>query len=51
MKLYSFYLKNDTNKEPINSALFLGRKAAAKWFAAIKMLKLKEFLKIYSVSK
>lgn len=51
MKLYSFYLKNDINKESINSSIFISRKAAAIWFSTIKMLSLKEFLKIYSISR
>lgn len=51
MKTYFFYNKNDDKKEPINSGFFIGRKSAAKWFASVKRLNLKDFLEIYSISQ
>lgn len=46
-----FYSKIDKNKEPINWVFNCSRLEAAKYFAAVKRLPLKEFLKIYSISK
>jgi hypothetical protein len=50
--MYYFYFKNDVKKEKINSTHdFSSRLGAAKYFAAVKNMKLKEFLSIFSVSK
>jgi hypothetical protein len=51
MRKYTYYYRNDKNKEAINTIVAVSRIGAAKWFAAIKRLPLKEFLKLYSVSK
>ena len=48
---YYFYIKNDTSKEPINWVKTYSRLAAAKYFAQIKQLPLKEFLKIFTINK
>lgn len=51
MKIYSYFSKNDKNKEPVSKGLFLNRITAAKWFSKRKCLKLKEFLQIFSISR
>ena len=51
MKSYFFYSKNDTSKEPIFWCKSTNRLSAARKFAIGKQLSLKQFLKIYSVSK
>ena len=48
---YYFYAKNNFEQEPISTTLASGRLAAARYFAAIKKLPLKSFLKIYGVSR
>ena len=50
--MYYFYLKNDQKKEKINTTSeFSSRLAAANYFAAVKRMKLKDFLRLFSVSK
>jgi hypothetical protein len=50
--MYYFYHKNDQNKEKIYiTREFLNRLDAANYFANLKNMKLKDFLKIFSVSK
>ena len=51
MRKYTYYYRTDKNKEAISVIVAASRLGAAKWFAAIKRLPLKEFLKLYSVSK
>lgn len=51
IKKYSFYAKVDKTREPIRTTLTATRLIAAKMFAATKRLPLKEFLKVYSVTK
>jgi hypothetical protein len=46
-----FYNKLDSKKEPIFSQYFNSRLKAAEYFSKIKKLKLKDFLKIYSISR
>jgi hypothetical protein len=47
-----FYSKNDKSKEPIKKTfLTTSRLNAAKYFAEIKQMKLKDFLKIFTISK
>lgn len=47
----TFYYKSDPNHEAIGSGWFLSRLAAARHFAGVKKLKLREFLKLYSISR
>jgi len=50
--MYYFYFRNDQKKEKINTTNeFTSRLAAAKYFATIKKMQLKEFLRLFSVSK
>lgn len=51
MRKYFFYSKIDSSKEPIFWCKSTNRLSAARKFAIGKQLPLKEFLKIYSVSK
>ena len=51
MKTYKYYRRSDTNKESVSVTLAASRLGAARWFAAVKRLPLKEFLKIYSVTR
>jgi hypothetical protein len=51
MKKYRYYYRSDASSESISITLAPSRLKAAKWFAAAKRLPLKEFLKIYSVSR
>ena len=49
---YFFYSKNDKKKEPIKTLYNLGsRLEAAKYFSELKKLSLKDFLKVFSISK
>lgn len=50
-KRYYFYRKQDDSKEPIGKSWSPNRLAAAKKFASRKLLSLKTFLKIWSVSR
>jgi hypothetical protein len=50
--MFYFYHKNDKTQEPIKKAFFTkSRLSAAKYFAELKQMKLREFLKIFGVSK
>jgi hypothetical protein len=49
MKQIVFYSRIDPNKEPIGKTISFSRLQAAKYFAKIKQLELKAFLKIYGV--
>lgn len=50
--MYYFYSKTDSKKEPImKTNCFYSRLEVAKYFAKIKGLPLKIFLKIFSISK
>ena len=51
MTKYSFYSRNDSNQEAIDSVRAFSRMQAAKYFAGRKQLDLKTFLSIYAVSK
>ena len=51
MKRFSFYSKNDKAQEAVGTTLASGRLAAAKFFAAQKKLPLKQFLRIFSISR
>jgi len=51
MKTYKYYYRSDANKESVSVTLAASRLGAARWFAAVKRLPLKEFLKIYSVTR
>jgi hypothetical protein len=49
MQKFYYIIKNDDNHEIISSVYLTSRLTAAIWFSKIKRLKLKEFLKLYSV--
>ena len=51
MARYSFYSRNDSTQEPINTIISTSRLSAAKRFAKTKQLDLKTFLSLFSVSK
>ena len=51
MKRYFFYSKSDTTREPIYSIITTSRLKAATLFSTGKRLSLREFLKVFSVSK
>lgn len=51
IKKYSYYSKNDPNKEPIFCYNTFNRLKAAQYFAQLKHLNLKTFLQLYSVTK
>jgi len=51
MKRFSFFSKSDKKKEAISITEASGRLEAAKIFAARKKLSLKQFLRIFSISK
>jgi hypothetical protein len=51
MKRFSFFSKKDKSQEAISTTKASGRLAAAKYFAAQKKLSLKQFLRIFSISK
>lgn len=48
---YYFYSRFDSNKEPIYSVIALSRYRAALYFAKLKQMDLKAFLKCYGVSR
>ena len=50
-KKYYFYSKNDWQQEPISKTIATDRLAAAKYFAKVKRLSLKDFLSLFSVSR
>jgi hypothetical protein len=47
---YYFYSRIDANKEPISRCYALTRLKAATYFAQIKNLDLKSFIRLYNVS-
>jgi hypothetical protein len=47
--LFGFYSRNDLDQETISRTVSTSRLQAAKYFAARKQLKLKDFLKIFGV--
>jgi len=50
--MHYFYYKNDANQEPIKKVYFAtSRLSAAKYFAEIKNMTLKQFLGVFGVSK
>lgn len=50
--MYYFYFKNDLKREKIGkTSEFSTRLDAAKYFATIKKMKLKDFLSVFAVSK
>jgi hypothetical protein len=50
--MFYFYHRNDKTQEPIRKVFITkSRLSAAKYFAEIKQMKLKEFLGIFGVSK
>ena len=51
MTKYYFYARNDATKEPVSSVITFNRLEAAKYFSKGKNMKLKSFLKIFTVSK
>lgn len=51
MTKYYFYSRIDQNQEAIHSIRAFSRMQAAKYFASQKQLPLKDFLKIFAVSK
>lgn len=51
MPKYYFYYKGDLKQEPIDKIKSNSRLKAAKYFAKVKNLKLKEFLEIFGVNK
>jgi len=51
MAKYYFYSRNDLDKEPINWVDVPNRLKAAKLFAKMKRMELKQFLSIFTVSK
>jgi hypothetical protein len=51
LKCCIYYRKNDPNKEILGKYTTSSRLEAAKEFAQMKQLPLKEFLKIWSVEK
>ncbi len=48
---YYFYSKHDGSKEPIAQTNAKSRLAAAKYFAQIKQMSLKQFLTIFTINK
>ena len=48
---YNFYSRVDENQEAIGTCLALTRYRAALYFAAVKKLDLKSFLRVYAVSR
>lgn len=48
---YIYTRRNDPDNEVLGTVLINSRLLAAKWFAERKQLKLKEFLKLFKVSK
>jgi hypothetical protein len=51
MKSYFFYYKYSIPREPIQSVKASSRLKAALYFSAGKRLPLREFLKVFSVSR
>ena len=51
LKYCVYYSKNDSNKEALGKSNTSSRLEAAKEFAQMKQLPLKDFLKIWSVEK
>lgn len=51
MKRFSFYTRVDSSQEAIGTTLASSRLAAARKFAQTKQLPLKDFLRIFSVSR
>lgn len=51
MPKYYFYYKGDLNQEPIDKIKSNSRLKAAKYFAKVKNLTLKDFLEIFGVNK
>jgi len=51
MKYYHYYSRTDKDKEPIFKVFALSRYKAATHFAQVKRLSLKQFLKLYVVSR
>lgn len=51
MKRFSFYGRVDKSQEAIGTTLSSGRLAAAKHFAKQKQLPLKDFLRIFSITR
>lgn len=50
--MYYFYSKTDQKREKINVTYdYSSRLKAAKFFASVKNMKLKDFLSIFAVSK
>tara|TARA_Y100000385_G_C12874735_1_gene543115 strand:+ start:405 stop:605 length:201 start_codon:yes stop_codon:yes gene_type:complete len=51
MKEFSFYTKGDKKKEKISTIKSPSRLSAAKYFAKLKNLNLKEFLSIWKITR
>jgi len=51
MKRFSFYSRVDKDQEAISTIIAGSRLSAAKKFAHIKQLPLKDFLRIFGISK
>jgi len=51
MLVYYYTRRNDPSNERLGKCITLSRANAALYFAARKKLPLKEFLKIYEISK
>lgn len=51
MKRFSFYSRRDSDQEAINTVVAFSRLSAAKKFAHDKQLPLKEFLKLFAISR
>ncbi len=50
-KIYHFYHRNDHNKESIGKIIATNRLSAAKYFAAVKRMELKQFISLFSISR
>ena len=50
-KKYSFYSIFDKTKEIINTTTSISRLEAARYFASMKQLSLKQFLNLFKVTK
>ena len=51
MKKFSFYFKDDNKKEKISTIESPSRLSAARYFAKLKNLNLKEFLSIWKITR
>ena len=51
MKRFSFYSRVDKSQEAISTTVASSRLSAAKKFAQTKQLPLKDFLRIFGISK